>query len=172
MKRKFAVLPSQERIKELLNYDPETGVFTWKRSRGPNKTAEAAGWKHRTGYLYIGIDNEMFKAHRLAWMVVHGRAPVGMLDHIDRNKENNRISNLREVSEPQNNQNKRTYRNSRSGVKGIGWFAQTGKWRARIQANGRVHSLGLFTSFDAALQARQAAEKRLHVFEERGLSKS
>lgn len=172
MTRKFAELPSQARIKELLDYDPETGIFRWKHSRGPNKANEVAGWKHYTGYLYIGFDNQQFKAHRLAWVFIHGCPPAGMLDHIDRDIRNNRISNLREASEQQNNQNKRPYRNSRTGVKGIGWSAQSRKWRARIQANGRVHSLGLFSSFEEALQARQTAETALHIFQERGLSKS
>lgn len=172
MKRRFAELPSQARIKELLRYDPNTGLFTWAQSRGPNIAGTQAGWVHKTGYIYIGIDGKAYKAHRVAWVFVHGDAPQGLLDHVDRNPQNNRIANLREVSEHQSNQNKRLYKNNRAGVKGIGWQANARKWRVRIQANGHVHHLGTYETFDAAVKAREAGEQRLHTLQKGGLPKT
>ena len=169
MRRAFAKLPSLHRVKQLLDYDAATGYFVWRQARGPNAAGATAGWAHKSGYTYVSIDGKSYKAHRLAWLFVHGRAPNGLLDHIDRDPKNNRISNLREVSEHQNNQNKCLYRNNVAGAKGVGWLATHGKWRVRIQASGRVHFLGLFDTFEAALQARRLAEQKLHITQERGL---
>lgn len=104
-----------------------------------------------------------YKAHRLAWVYVYGEAPVGLVDHVDRDVTNNRIKNLRDVTDGQSNQNKRVYKNSLSGHKGVGWYAPTGKWRVRIQHEGRVLALGHYNDLTAAIAARDKAEKALHT---------
>jgi hypothetical protein len=162
MPHKIRKLPPLKRIKSLLAYTPDTGVFTWRQSRGTKKEGSVAGWQHSTGYWYIRLDGCDYKLHRLAWLYVYGKDPEGLLDHIDRNKSNNRITNLRTATHAQNQQNKKVYKNNRSGHKGIGWYAPTNKWRVRIQHEGTNRLLGYFIYLKDAVAARAAAEKKTH----------
>lgn len=163
MTRKIIPLPSQAVLHTLLHYDPVTGAFKWRKSNGTAAAGSTAGWLHKTGYVYIGLGGRNYKAHRLAWMYVHGVDPAGLLDHKDRDKTNNRILNLREVTDGQNNQNKRVYRNNASGHKGIGWYAKRNAWRVRIQHEGVVRLVGFFKDIPSAVAARKAAEQALHT---------
>lgn len=163
MTRKIIALPSQKELRDRFVYDPKTGVFRWRRSAGTARSGEEAGWVHKSGYVYVGLNGRSFKAHRLAWMYVYGKDPQGLLDHIDRNKANNRIHNLRVVSDSQSNQNKKAYRNNTSGYKGVGWYAKNKKWRVRIQHERRIILVGFFDTVEEALAARQCAEKRYHT---------
>jgi len=163
MSRKLTPLPPAERIRELLHYDASTGCFTWRVSRGTRRAGTVAGWRHSTGYWYIRIDGADYKLHRIAWVYVYGEAPAGFLDHIDRNPSNNRINNLREATHGENQQNKKAYANSLTGVKGVGWNKRMKKWRARIQHEGRIVLLGCFSSMQEAIDARKAAETALHT---------
>lgn len=163
MPRKIVALPSQKTLKELFTYDAKHGVLRWKQSRGTAQAGAAAGWTHQNGYIYIGLNGRSYKAHRLIWMYVHGADPKGIIDHIDRNKANNRIANLRVVTDGQSNQNKGAYKNNVTGHKGVGWYPLRKLWRVRIQHNGRVHTIGYFSSVAAAVAARNAAEKKLHT---------
>ena len=163
MTRKIISLPTQAELHTLLDYNPNSGLFTWRISRGTACAGKPAGWQHKSGYVYIGLHGKSYKAHRLAWMYVYGVDPLGLIDHVDRNPANNRLTNLRTASDGQNNQNKRTYKNSVSGHKGVGWYARRGLWRARIQHENRVVLVGFFGSMEEAVAARSAAEKRLHT---------
>lgn len=137
---------TQHRLKELLSYDPDTGIFTWiKRS---NNTAGAVD---AYGYTVIRIDTVLYKAHRLAWLYMHGEFPAGNLDHINQVKSDNRIDNLRVVSQSQNMQNL-------AGVKGISWDKTRAKWCARIKVMYKDIYLGRFINKDDAIAARKAAE--------------
>jgi hypothetical protein len=157
-----------ERLRELLDYDPETGVFTWRTSRSRNaKAGEEAGYNQiaHTGRLYrvIKIDGKSMKAHRLAWLHVHGIIPSGDLDHIDGNGLNNSLSNLRQASRAQNGANRGLNANNTSGAKGV--LRSANKWRARIVVSGKLKHLGYFrSSADAAEAYAQAAKKYFGEF--------
>jgi hypothetical protein len=154
-----------DRLKELLHYDPETGVFTRRISRTSAPAGTVAGSKHDGGYLTIWI-GKAHKAHRLAWFYVHGRWPIACIDHIDGNRANNRIANLREATHADNAQNiRRAYSNNiSSGLLGVYWHA-AGKWQAKITVNGRAKSLGLYDTRECAQVAYISAKARLHPFQ-------
>lgn len=139
-----------ERARELLDYDPETGVFTWKVDRGPKKAGELAGVVAPRGYIKIRVDWNLHQAHRLAWLLTHGEWPTEHIDHINGNPSDNRISNLRQATQAQNLQNTRRRRDNKSGFKGVGFHNRKGCWRSEIRINGRRTFLGYFACPTAA----------------------
>jgi hypothetical protein len=149
------------RLREVLSYDPETGVFTRRHTTGRCgrwKAGSVAGSKHAKGYWAIRIDGRLYLAQRLAWLYVHGRWPVGDTDHRDRDKLNNAIANLREATRAQNMANAGAYVTNTLGVRGVDFMPKKGKFRARFN---RVH-LGLFETLEAAKAARLAAALAAH----------
>lgn len=163
MSRTIKKLPPQVTLQKLFVYDPDTGVFTWCANSGRARAGQEAGWLHSTGYVYVGLTGGSYKAHRLAWKYVYGTDPDGLIDHIDGDKANNRIRNLRVVTDGQSNQNKKTYRNNQSGHKGVGWYSRRNAWRVRIQHEGRVVLVGFYATLARAIAARNAAEQQLHT---------
>jgi hypothetical protein len=156
---------SRNRVMELLSYNPETGVFIWKKGRGGfAKSGSVAGSLDSKGYRQIKIDGRLYLAHRLAWLVCNGVMPDGHLDHADRNPKNNAISNLRLCSQKENQQNVGIRSDNTSGVTGVSLHPRSGKWIAYINTNGRRTRIGQFESKCDAVQARIAAKKRLHIF--------
>jgi hypothetical protein len=155
---------TQQRLHELLRYDLETGVFTYACARPKVRVGAVAGHTHAGhGYRQIKLDGRLYLAHRLAWLYVHGRWPSDMLDHIDRDRTNNRLSNLRESDRFLNRQNALVPRNSTSGIKGVTWNSTLGKWHARIGFGNKRHHVGWFHSAEDAALARAAAEKQMHM---------
>jgi hypothetical protein len=152
---------SVERLKELLEYNPITGEFTRKITVSNAKKGTAAGCKNCEGYKVIRIDGLLYYAHRLAWLYIHGFYPNNV-DHIDGNKNNNCISNLRVATTRQNNWNRSTFKSNSSGFKGVSLHKETGKWRARIRSCGKYKSLGLFRSPIEAHTAYSKAAAELH----------
>lgn len=153
------------RLRELLHYCPETGVFLWKVWRGgPTVAGSVAGSIDSKGYRQIKLDMRLHLAHRLAWLYVHGEFPVGHLDHIDRNPKNNAITNLRLCTHSENHQNTGLRADNTSGVTGVSFNKPSAKWLAFISKNGRRHRLGLFDSFEVAVAARLAAKAHMHTF--------
>ncbi len=152
-----------ERVRELLDYDMESGAITWrKRTGGTARMGLHAGTTDNSGYTRIGIDRRIYRAHRLVWLHVHGAWPVGEIDHIDGDKSNNRLSNLRDVSRTLNQQNlRKAHKRSASKTLGVSQHAATGKWRARIWVNGKNKSLGLYST-KAEASATYVAAKRVH----------
>lgn len=152
---------TQDRVKELLTYDPLTGVFRWKVRR-KLKAGSVAGceFTDRQGKKYwsIGVNGKMFLAHRLAWLFTHGQFPPEQIDHIDGNGLNNRLGNLRVVSNIENQRNARKRVDNTSGVSGVIWDKRDQKWRAQIRVNRKNIYLGLFTDKSEAISARKAAE--------------
>jgi hypothetical protein len=118
-----------------------------------------AGSVNGEGYLLIKLQRRSYKAHRLAWLYVCGVWPEDQLDHINRNRSDNRISNLREVTNKQNLQNAGKYSHNTSGHSGVSWHKQRSKWVAQIKHNHKVIHLGYFTNIEDAIAARKAAEK-------------
>jgi hypothetical protein len=152
---------TQKRLKELLHYAPETGVFTWKVSHPRAPLGAVAGAVDHYGYIVVRLDTVLYKAHRLAWLYVHGEWPSKGLDHINRDKSDNRMCNLRIADQSVNMHNVATRVNSKSGVAGVTWRADRKKWNARIKVGYKNFNLGLFDDMPSAVAARQAAERRL-----------
>jgi hypothetical protein len=153
---------TQERLKELLNYDPATGIFTWRIAiRGNVKVGQKAGNLHPKGYVIISVDRRLAKAHRLAWLYVHGEMPPDELDHINRIPNDNRIANLRLADRYTNTQNTGMQKNNTSGYRGVSWHKGQRKWRARISIRGKMNELGYFHSKDDAAK-RYEEVARVH----------
>ena len=152
-------------LRERLSYDADGGGFVWKSCSGAAAIGSSAGTLHRRGYLNICINGRKYGAHRLAWLYVHGQWPAGEIDHINGDKVDNRIANLRDVRHATNTQNiRRPYRtNLATGLLGVR-RADTVKeqYSAGLSANGRYHHLGSFATAMAAHQAYVSAKRRLH----------
>lgn len=147
-------MTSAEEVRKLLSYDPLTGVFSWRQS-GKGRNSGAAGAVGGNGYRQITIRGRKYQAHRLAVLYVSGRWPVGDVDHINGDRDDNRVANLRSVSRALNMQNQHVIQSrSKSGVRGVSWHVAAAKWAARI---GKIH-LGLFDSIEEAASARVKAE--------------
>lgn len=155
---------TQARLKELLRYDPEAGIFYWLERPGCRRfntrfAGKVAGTPFE-GYVKIVLDEEQHLAHRLAWLYVNGEWPARGLDHRDRVRSHNRLRNLREATHHQNAGNQSVRSNNTSGVVGVSWHVASGKWCARIAPYGKSIYLGVFTSMDEATAARNAAALR------------
>jgi HNH endonuclease len=146
-----------ERARELLAYDSETGILTWRMRRGSAGAGSPAGTLHSKGYLLVRVDGVRFLAHRLAWLLAHGEWPRGEIDHTDGEPSNNRITNLRVVTRTQNNINTKLSRNNTSGITGVIWDRRKRKWWAQLKLYGRLKHLGYFTSKEEAETARLQA---------------
>jgi hypothetical protein len=147
------------RLREVLDYDPETGAFAWKAHKIEAWNGKVAGFVSVKGHKRICVDNKIYHAHVLAWLHVYGEWALNQIDHINGNGLDNRIENLRLADNFQNSWNKKKAANNTSGVKGVSWHKPSQKWVARITVFGRVMSLGSFDDVEDAKRARVAAEK-------------
>jgi len=147
----------QQRARELLDYNSETGHLTWRVSRGgAARVGAVAGGVGNDGYWRVAIDGKRFPAaHRVIWLIVYGRWPANELDHVNGDRTDNRLCNLREATRHQQMGNSKSRRNSRSGIKGVCWCKRTQQWRADIEVNGRHYFLGYFDRLDDAATAYQ-----------------
>jgi hypothetical protein len=152
-----------EQLKEVLHYPPDTGIFTWATDMGGRgKAGAVAGWYQR-GYTVIGVLGERVHAHRLAWFFVRGQWPAQQLDHINGDKQDNRIENLREVSDLENKHNiRKAQSNNRSGFLGVAPTANKKRWVATITTNRRQQYLGTFDDPAQAHAAYLAAKRDQH----------
>lgn len=150
---------TQARLKELLNYDPETGLFVWRVTRRV-KAGTIAGSEHPTDhYIAIKIDGVLYKAHRLAWFYSFGEWPPNDIDHINRVRTDNRLVNIRLATRGENCQNRKTRADNSSGITGIGWHKRDKKWHAYIGKGKKIKYLGYFDALEDAIAARKEAEK-------------
>lgn len=152
-----------QRVRELLDYDPKTGAFKWRKNRRGVSALETVGTVIADGYLRITVDRHKYLAHRLAWLFVFGQWPDGEIDHINRNPGDNRIANLREATPSENKQNSRTYRNSSSGFRGVSYCKARRCWHARIKVNNKRRFVGSFDTPDAAFDAYCEAAGVVHT---------
>jgi hypothetical protein len=152
---------TQQRLQELLKYDPETGVFTNRVTRnGRAKVDDNAGYVNALGYVVIQIDGKKLHAHRLAWLYMHGHWPINQIDHINRNPTDNRICNLRDVTASENAHNISFSKRNTSGVRNVVWSKKNKKWQAQIMVNNKYKYLGLFDELtQAAMVAEDAIKK-------------
>ena len=142
---------------EVLHYDPETGIFRWKIRRRGIKYHQPAGAPHNMGYRQIMVDKQNYLAHRLAWFMYYGEWPLRLIDHINGNKTDNRISNLRLADHSQNAASRPLGKTNTSGIKGVSWNAAKRKWQASISVNNRTIYLGRFDEIEDAAQAYKRA---------------
>lgn len=152
-----------ERLKLALDYSPETGIFKWKIDRRGNiKSGCVAGCKRINGYTTIKIDGTHYNAHRLAWLYVHGHLPDGVIDHANGDRNDNRINNLRDVSQQKNTWNKKKPKNNTSGVKGVYWNKRNKKFIAAIELDGKQIVIGRFDDISSAEIAIKNARNKIH----------
>jgi hypothetical protein len=133
---------TQQRLKEVLQYDPETGIFIWLISPSQKiKVGSKAGTNRATGYRQIMVDGNLYLSHRLAWFYMTGEWPTRFIDHINGVRNDNRFSNLREATPKQSSYNRGNNKNNTSGFRGVCWHSLAQKWWARLYADGKpIHS--------------------------------
>lgn len=174
-------------VRRLLQYNPDTGDFIWRprsaddfpNTQNPRRVAMAWNTAHaglspstlsKSGYAVIGIRPKQYFAHRLAWLYSFGGWPDGPLDHINGNRADNRLKNLRVVDNQTNQRNASRWATNRSGVTGV-YRYKPSTWRAFIYVGGRYVHLGNFREFDAAVSARKAAEREYGFHRNHGREK-
>jgi hypothetical protein len=154
---------TQERLKELFDYNPETGDFLRKIKVGTRSNInDIAGCKHSNGYIYIVIDYKQYRAHRLVWLYYYGHFPEHAIDHINHIKHDNSLLNLREATHSENSINRFRHRKSKSGFKCVYWNATNKKWQASTQFNSKYIFLGLFDTAEETSNAYQEFAKNNH----------
>jgi hypothetical protein len=163
---------TQEIVRELLDYDPETGELRWKerdakwfKSQGSFRAwnSKHAGRRaftsiQKDGYRSGRVFSQSYLAHRLIWFWMVGRWPEAV-DHIDGDAANNRWSNLRDVPQSTNAKNMKRSAKNKSGVTGVCWHKASNRWIAKITKGYRIHHLGIFKDFDEAVKVRKEAER-------------
>ena len=163
---------TQERLKELLKYDSETGVFTRAINSGKNnrwKKGSVVGCvSKKNGYINVSLLGKRYYAHRLAWLYVHGEFPKFDIDHINHVRDDNRIANLRSVTRQENMRNSSTPSHNTSGLIGVSWRKDKRKWRSYITVNGKLISLGSHTHLESAITARKSAEIKYEFHKNHG----
>jgi hypothetical protein len=149
-----------ELLREYFSYDAETGhLIRLKSVSGNGKVGAPAGVMDNVGYRRIKFFRTRYQAHRLVWMFHHGSLPAGMLDHINQDRADNRIENLREVTASQNCKNRKKETRTASGRRGVSYFARDRLWVANVNINKKQTYLGSFKTREEAIAAREAAEK-------------
>lgn len=147
---------TQEFIKSVLNYDENTGKFTWI------KNGKSAGYIQKNGYVRFNFDNKHYRGHRLAWLYMYGEYPESHIDHINGNPSDNRICNLRLCTRNQNMQNRKVNKNNKIGIKGVSWNKAINKWHVQIGLNGKVKHIGYFDDLEFAELVSVEARDKYH----------
>jgi len=152
---------TQSRLKELFRYDKNSGLFYWiKRTSNRIKVGDIAGNLSADGYIEIRLDKKLYKAHRLAWLYVYGALPMLNIDHINHNKTDNRIENLRDVTFQKNSQNTKMHKDNKSGKMGVHYSKRDNVWIAYISIKGKRKHLGSSKDKHTAIELRNCAEKK------------
>lgn len=162
--KKAIPMPDHAELKAMLNYDPETGVFTRAKSTSANaKKGSVAGYRSQRGYLRVTVCNKKYLGHRLAWYYMTGEDPGDMeVDHINRDTTDNRFCNLRLISQQGNSINCSMRSHNTSGVRGVYWDKQMNKWGAQIRNQGKKIHLGYHVELEDAKCAYDKAALEIH----------
>ena len=153
---------TQERLKEILRYDPETGEFHWRiRVKKNHRAGDLAGCSVRSEHCSIRIDGRNYRAHQLAWLYVNGEWGRPLIDHRDGDPFNNRLSNLRLATHANNAANRARLRNNTSGFKGVSFDRRRSVWMAQITKNGRRYFIGRYPTAEDAHAAYVAKAREL-----------
>ena len=150
---------TQKKLKEMLHYEPNTGIFTWLKPKQGRRKNGVIGHKCN-GYVYITISRKIYLAHRLAWFYVYGAWPENQLDHEKHARDDNRIRKLSEATHQENQKNRSLNKNNKSGICGVSWHKQTKKWRASISVDKNVINLGFFVDKFEAICSRLSANNK------------
>lgn len=152
-------------LREILNYDPDTGIFTWKKKICKRIIVGNTAGCLRNGYISINIFGKRYPAHRLALMYVYGHCDSQDVDHINGIKNDNKISNLRFATRSENKQNRLSVQpNNKSGYTGVDWHKASNGWRSTITIMGKQKHLGTFKNKEDAYAAYVEAKRKLHPF--------
>lgn len=150
---------TQAKLQALFAYDPATGNLIRKtRTANSVQIGDIAGGKNQDGYIQIAVDSKPYMAHRLVW-IWHGKELPQFIDHINRDKADNRIENLRPATRSENMHNKDTSKRSTSGYRGVMWYAPTKEWEARIMVDGQSYNLGRYKTAKEASEAYEQAKQ-------------
>jgi len=149
------------RVNELLSFNPETGLFVWKITRGSAAASSKVGCDNGAGYLRVRIDNKLYYLHRLAFLLTHGFIPK-YVDHINHDTHDNRPINIREATHSQNNHNMQKGIKNTSGHKGVSWCSTRSKWIGSVKMNGKTAWKKSFSCIEEAVAARSEAAKKIH----------
>ena len=173
-------LPTPDALRQLLRYDPDTGDLFWRErpegmftsrriARSWNSTfaGKKAGNQKPNGYRYLRIFNRPLYAHRIAYAMSYGRWPAHQVDHIDGDRGNNALVNLRDCTNAENSRNSKLFSTNTSGHCGVTWDKQTSKWLAQARVNGKQYSLGRHDRLEDAVAARTIFERRTGAFTDR-----
>lgn len=174
-------------LRQLLRYDADSGKLFWRERGGEWFSAgrypverSCRSWNTRysgkeaftaddgRGYRHGAVLDRKYQAHRVIWAMVTGAWPADQIDHINGNPSDNRMENLRPVSALENSRNKPVRSDNKTGVVGVSWDTRSGRWQAKVKAEGRQISLGYFKDFAAAVEARMAAEAGYGYHENHG----
>lgn len=161
MRREFPQLTA-DRAKNLLRYDPETGLFYWRVTKANAVEGSIAGCDKGGGRVVIRIDGRLYPAARIAWLIMTGTWPAHLVDHRNLIPSDNRWGNLREATPGQNNANCQIRKHNKSGFKGVIWNKQCQRWQARIRKDGKARHLGLFDTPEEAHARYIEAAKALY----------
>lgn len=154
---------THELVKEYFHYDEHTGVLTWKKCHFPKFVDKEASFKRKDGYLHVHFKSSHHLTHRLIWLWAHGEHASTFIDHINHNRADNRIANLRLVSRKQNNENRSKSKNKSSKFKGVTFRKDQQKWTAQICSNYKQKHLGYFETEELAHAAYLKAAEELHT---------
>jgi len=162
---------TQKELKELLHYDPDTGVFRWLSNHGNQVySGDIAGYLDKTNcYVQIRLNYKLYMAHRLAFLYMTGEFPSIHTDHINHIRNDNRWINLRHITQQENQKNHKRHKDNKSGVMGVGWKNDRNKWRVRISVSTKEVHLGYFNDWFDAVCARKAAEFKYGFHPNHGL---
>jgi hypothetical protein len=154
---------TQLELQSILNYDLQTGIFTRKIKRNfKQKIGEVCGTYHPDGYIYIQLNNKKYKAHRLAWLYIYGYFPKNMIDHINNIQSDNRICNLREATNSQNQYNAKVRKDNTSGIKGVSWNKNAKKWQVNLNINGKTKYFGIYKTKELAESVIKTVRNKYH----------
>lgn len=169
-------LPPIDYLRKRLRYEPETGKLFWLDYEGMHQRwrTRYAGTEAFTSvdnkrYARGCVDGCFYSAHRIAWTLYYGEWPANQIDHINGVRTDNRVENLRVVTNQENQRNKAIPKSNTSGVMGVSWCKRDKKWRAEIRIDGRSKHLGYFNTLEEAAEVRKAASEKYGFTERHGL---